>query len=1789
MRKHAVRTTAVLVAHALLFIIIAPTAATADNPTLEMRDGKLRLENAFVAATIDPENGAALAAFVVKSKRKQLLASPSFVDSNILVGRRVVGLEHLAFKLTEDSPRAAEEASWELRATLPPDMPLDGENLVGRAWDAIVWHPHAALQRQPYEQIELVKRYRLRRNSWALEVDYELRNTGARPVSVCLGTAISPTGVRLCLPTRDGNVAVDLPLGGHDKRPILAFGEGGKAWLYETPGAWIANVDGEGDGLAAAFDARHVSFLKVEAAKPTVTFARTRVEIPPGGRFRSSAFLMPVQGLARVNGAEGELAALSRVEPAAADGGPTIFRRTFISEMLEEANLDPATPVAPVGEDNDALARLSAAAKECATARLSPIQVHLGLFSARDREVEVVFAVQKNLVERRPPLGTRRASLKAGTLTLLQVAFVPQEAGTHIVHAEVREGDQVVARFEQPVIAGKPKGFYLPAGPPKEGRINEDFYYEQCGRPRQPIHWDWEPTLAVESPHVRLARPLAGGPVRTFIVTPYGRSRDVAELAQRIEMKYDVLIESVWGYDMDVRAVAPVSEVDRLRTLLNRPHDVIILGTFMGQRFPVDVVGEIARQVEEEGTGLIASIAAHLAGPLKEYSDRAKPDKALFPEGRARVARVGKGRVVFFDGTTDRDLRTSWISRSHAVTEYDHDEFARILLWAAGRSPQVSLSIAGAPKSVAREHLSRTLMSVTLRNQGQARFRGTLRLVARKDLEADYPYYGQVEASRRVYPSWEDWASIERPVEVTAGDTSTVRLGLPTLPAGHFCLDVAILDTEGAIVDWRRVPIVVECTPNIAKITLAESPERTTRALFEQSPAQERAQAQREMESRFFTSDQGKVIAVDCVVSGAADGDRLELTAFDPWQRVIFREEKALVRDGQQHREEFRVPLHAAYHRILELKARLYDAAGCVQERRLLGFIQPRLSRLPAFGWVTYSPDSDLRPEVTGYDARHRGFVAMRDIIQHAWCNMNMVGLTDALPDAEDILLPGDEPALPPTSPSAMPDTSAEAARKMLSSPLDLRQGYIRVPCLLDPKVREAILRHKEDYFRTRSRFCRPFNVTMGDEWYYTKEIVDKRVSAGFRRQFILSRDGNICRCPHCLRALRDFASKLYGGDLRRLNTEWSTNYRAWDEVAPPLLSENRVKANKSWKAVDLSTSVSSRPERCPPEEKWPHVIDHRRFIDHQVADLIAAIREAARRGSPTSKLGWGDLMGDTSMWNGLDAYLIAPHMDFNGLDHEINIWQSLGHPDNAHFVGYAKQYSRIRESTVPWYMMFEGCTSIANWNSGEYPKHRMDYTFFDAAHVIFDTMREIRGRGFDRLLVGHRYRDPVAILYDPRSIYVSEMQEWQEDQAKFFRDMAIASRSHTDTCKKVEQSYAALLAEHYLQYYTVAYGHLEEGHFGKFGKPRVLFLPYTQCLSTQQAATLEKFAREGGILVGDVHTGFRDEHGKRLAQGSLNHVFGIRQTTSSGMRVRQGADGTRVAVRFDAACGGPFALAFLAVGPGDVAPTTARAHARYSLGGREHPAFLVNEFGQGKAIYLNFLPAGYREVVGDIVEGEGGQDDLGAAAGAQQLAGTPAERFRAVFATILRLAGVQDPVVCEGYPGIYRFGEGRVEYLGVDVGYKNPERWRTYEIRLRDKRHVYDCRRGQYLGYDERIKVQCDAENLRLNHLFALMPYRVEGVRLQLHETEVPRGGTLTLSAQLLPEEPRRERHVLSLCLLNPNGEEMRHYGTCLETRDGIATGRVDFALNDMPGRWKLRLTDAATGMAAEAEFLVK
>ena len=134
----------------------------------------------------------------------------------------------------------------------------------------------------------------------------------------------------------------------------------------------------------------------------------------------------------------------------------------------------------------------------------------------------------------------------------------------------------------------------------------------------------------------------------------------------------------------------------------------------------------------------------------------------------------------------------------------------------------------------------------------------------------------------------------------------------------------------------------------------------------------------------------------------------------------------------------------------------------------------------------------------------------------------------------------------------------------------------------------------------------------------------------------------------------------------------------------------------------------------------------------------------------------------------------------------------------------------------------------------------------------------------------------------------------------------------------------------------------------GKLQSPRakVLFLPASYCLSESEARGIERFVSEGGVAVADVMPGVLNEYGRRLPAGLLDDLFGA---TGSGR-----TSPTRIEdlVVRGSLWDQPISLG-LGLASCDGALAVKNAKALMQVKGV--PLMIVNRFGQGKAILLNF------------------------------------------------------------------------------------------------------------------------------------------------------------------------------------------------------------------------------------------
>jgi hypothetical protein len=131
--------------------------------------------------------------------------------------------------------------------------------------------------------------------------------------------------------------------------------------------------------------------------------------------------------------------------------------------------------------------------------------------------------------------------------------------------------------------------------------------------------------------------------------------------------------------------------------------------------------------------------------------------------------------------------------------------------------------------------------------------------------------------------------------------------------------------------------------------------------------------------------------------------------------------------------------------------------------------------------------------------------------------------------------------------------------------------------------------------------------------------------------------------------------------------------------------------------------------------------------------------------------------------------------------------------------------------------------------------------------------------------------------------------------------------------------------------------------------------------------------------------------------------------------------------------------------------------------------------------------------------------------------------------------------------------------------------------------------REGKYVGQVDKVRARFDPAQRRTEQIFAVMPYRVEGLDVDLPGRSVRAGEPVAFTARVRPAEAQKQRHVIGLRATDPQGRSPRWHRAAFETENGVARCRFDPACNEARGPWKLALTDAATGAQTQVDLTVE
>ncbi|MHB8899574.1 MAG: beta-galactosidase [Thermoguttaceae bacterium] len=292
-----------------------------------------------------------------------------------------------------------------------------------------------------------------------------------------------------------------------------------------------------------------------------------------------------------------------------------------------------------------------------------------------------------------------------------------------------------------------------------------------------------------ETRHIDWASPLPGGPVKTcFTLRTFLLLRDAIELAQRVDLDYDVIHT---GYEGD----ECISDTARraTRRLGDGSYEVYVVASRLS-----GVLVKTIRQRVEAGAGLVVlegfgqGTKFLPADQWKAVDDshylRTAVPWDLVPEkilSSVQMAQIGKGRAVrlVFPLDTARvwgllpseNSMEAYKSRRLEYWEWWQSLLARAIVWGARREGTAALVVTGEGERLAagaHDAPQGSRLRVTWRSGREIRFDGPLvRLTPR-----EIPLLGA------------------GPVELAVP---------PELPAGSAIADLALLDAQGNVLDWR--------------------------------------------------------------------------------------------------------------------------------------------------------------------------------------------------------------------------------------------------------------------------------------------------------------------------------------------------------------------------------------------------------------------------------------------------------------------------------------------------------------------------------------------------------------------------------------------------------------------------------------------------------------------------------------------------------------------------------------------------------------------------------------------------------------------------------------------------------------------------------------------------------------------------------------------------------------------------------------------------------------------------
>ncbi|MEI7834464.1 MAG: alpha-amylase family protein, partial [bacterium] len=596
-----------------------------------------------------------------------------------------------------------------------------------------------------------------------------------------------------------------------------------------------------------------------------------------------------------------------------------------------------------------------------------------------------------------------------------------------------------------------------------------------------------------------------------------------------------------------------------------------------------------------------------------------------------------------------------------------------------------------------------------------------------------------------------------------------------------------------------------------------------------------------------------------------------------------------------------------------------------------------------------------------------------------------------------------------------------------------------------DDLVRDPCLTDPDYRDKLRAELTAQLNATAP---FSTTEL-----SMGDEDSFVTEKF-DLCMSPTCNEDFRTFLKKEYNNSLYQVNREWGTNYRNWADVVPITLEEAKRNGH------------------------YPQWVDHRRHMEAVWAGIFAYGREVSQQVVPTARVGYEGSDRWIGSYTAADYWKLSQSMNMNctyNSDFHNAVTRDFAVPGSLIGLGWFGGYAESRNTPYmryqPWRTLLNGANSMWIWNGngGVGSVIGYDLGMEDFYKASCAEINEMKAGPAKMLISSKRQHDGIAILWSPSSVHVATYTKGLDSQAAY--DSLVRIISDLGLTSKI------------ISYEVLADGGLRNDEF------KTLILPQCQALSRAEITAIKNFVQAGGNVIADIRPGMTDEHGKPYPIGMLDEVFGVKHDDIENFNLGQGElkpteDG--------------FYLGTTRVDK-NLRVTTGRAKGKVDA----IPVMVTNKYGNGTADLFNLpLPEYAAKADAQLKDG----DFVGYAGG---------KRLRKLFGNLLANDGVVPVVsITPEQPDveINRYANGDIQYVGImqklardPLAYSYGEAANPagipVKINFPPNKYLYDVRNGIYLG-------QTDSINTTLlpgvAQLYAVLPYRVTGLRLNAQQTVV-------------------------------------------------------------------------------------